>query len=46
MTLRPKLSTCVTRTCKLRIPVNVTADSGNVTVDSGDRDRGAVLRVF
>ena len=30
----------------LRIPVNVTAVSGNVTGDSGDRDRGAVLRVF
>jgi len=25
---------------KLRIPVNVTADSGNVTADSGERDRG------
>jgi hypothetical protein len=24
----------------LRIPVNVTRDSGNVTQDSGDRDRG------
>ena len=30
----------------VRIPVNVTAVSGNVTRDSGDRDRGAVLRVF
>jgi len=30
----------------MRIPVNVTAVSGNVTGDSGDRDRGAVLRVF
>ena len=29
-----------------RFPVNVTAVSGNVTGDSGDRDRGAVLRVF
>jgi hypothetical protein len=24
----------------VRIPVNVTADSGNVTADSGERDRG------
>ena len=31
---------------QVRIPVNVTAVSGNVTRDSGDRDRGAVLRVF
>ena len=30
----------------LRIPVNVTADSGNVTGNSGERDRGSVLRVW
>jgi hypothetical protein len=28
----------------VRIPVNVTADSGNVTGNSGERDRGSVLR--
>ena len=30
----------------VRIPVNVTADSGNVTGNSGERDRGSVLRVW
>jgi hypothetical protein len=30
----------------VRIPVNVTAVSDNVTGDSGERDRGSVLRVF
>ena len=30
----------------MRIPVNVTADSGNVTGNSGERDRGSVLRVW
>ena len=28
----------------LRIPVNVTGDSGNVTGNSGEGDRGSVLR--
>ncbi len=46
----PTGGACVTASgpmrCLLRIPVNVTAVSGNVTRDSGDRDRGAVLRVF
>jgi hypothetical protein len=30
----------------VRIPVNVTADSCNVTGNSGERDRGSVLRVL
>jgi hypothetical protein len=29
---------------QLRIPANVTANSGIVTSDSGERDRGSVLR--
>ena len=30
----------------VHIPVNVIADSGNVTGNSGERDRGSVLRIW